>query len=95
MGPTSSNLALQLANPVLSLSMEKDWDRQKRDGVIHRSLQLIIKPVASFGSAGGAFHINPDKNAPQFYGQCQEAPIIFSVRSAPWSLLPPLQVSKR
>lgn len=92
MGPSSSNLTLQLPSPVLTLSMERGWDRQKRDSVIHRSLQLINKPDASFGSARWCL---PDKNAPQFYGQCQEAPIIFSVRSAPWSLLPPLQVSKR
>lgn len=51
MGPPSSNLTLLLVNPVLTLSMERDWDRQKRDSIIYRSLQLINKPAASFGSA--------------------------------------------
>lgn len=95
-GPPSSNLILQLAHPVLTFSVERDWHRPKRGSIIHKSLQLVISLPSPLAETSGAFPFNPvenptdidtSENAPQFNGQCQESPIICSLRSASWSLL--------
>lgn len=81
---------LQLANPRLTLLVERDWDRQRKREKCNSQIPATGNPsmpaaAATFASDPGAFRSNPEENStdfdtsakvPQFCGQCQEAPVI-------------------